>query len=667
MGLFLMCNLAHRAMSGVDDDFRPKLGRIRSTGGRAAKRYLGKLYAAMEKARPGALAKRSGNRYSLSHIGRGAGIAAALQLKRHPFAKFRGRRVAVKIRSVRLGKNGLPKARAHLKYIQRDGADKDGAPGKLYGPEREAAEGASFLEDGKADRHQFRIILAPEDGEELEDLTRYTRDLMAAAEKDLGTKLDWVAVNHFDTGHPHAHIILRGRADDGENLVIARNYITHGFRKRAEELATLELGPRSDLDIARARLDEAGKERFTSLDRELQDLAADGVVDLKRTRTIYDRFRMKLLTARLRTLETMGLASRGTDGWRLGENLEPALREMGRRGDIIRTMGKALGTRVSPHQFRDYSAPDAPPILIGRVAGSGASDEAHEKRFIAIDGADGRQWHVEIDPAATLTPPDGAIVELRKSPGAPMKSDRVIAAIAERNDGVYSDALHEQADPRSTPGYRLAHKRRLEALRRAGIVERGQDGSWRVPADYLKRAADFEAVKGAARLRVLSFVSLEQLDRAPGATFLDDALEGRPAIEAVNAGFGSELNDALAARRRWLLAKGLAEEEGGALRIDRRALGLLEREAVAKEGARLSASLGKSFIEPVEGERLSGIYRHPVDLPAGRFALIERSKEFSLVPWREALEARRGMEISAVMRRGGVNWDFDGRARGLSR
>lgn len=654
------------SMKGGEDEFRPKLGRIRSLGGRSSKRYLGKLAAAMEKARPGALARRSGRGYSLSHIGRGAGIAASFSMGAYPFAKFRARRVAVKIRSVRLGMNGLPKARAHLKYIQRDGAQKDGTLGKLYGPEREAVDGEAFLEDGKSDRHQFRIILSPEDAGELENLTRFTREVMTAAEKDLGTKLDWVAVNHHDTDHPHVHVVLRGRADDGNNLVIARNYITHGFRRRAEELATLELGPRSDLDIARARLLEASKERFTSLDRELQGLAADGVIDLKRSRSVYDRFRMKLMNARLRTLEKMGLASRSRDGWRLSPDHEQTLRDLGRRGDIIRSMDKALGEGFSPAGLRDFAAHDAPAVLVGCVAGSGAADELHEKRFLAIDGADGKHWHVEVEQGALPPVAKNSIVEVAKAVGHPRKSDLVIAAIAERNSGVYSDALHETADTRSTPEFRLAHKRRLEALRRAGIVERVQDGSWRVPEDYLKRAADFERDKGPASIRVHSFVALENLVDAQGPTFLDDALEGRRAIESTGSGFGAEFKDALGARRRWLLAKGLAEEEGGAIRIDRRALAHLQCDAVAKEGARLAAHLGKSFVEPVEGERFTGTYRRPVDLASGRYALIERSKEFSLLPWREALEVRRGMEISGVLRRGGITWEF-GRERGLGR
>ncbi|MFN3960635.1 MAG: DUF3363 domain-containing protein [Parvularculaceae bacterium] len=646
-----------------DDEFHPRLGRIRSIGGRAAKRFTAKLYARMEKARPGVFAKRTGARFSGARIGRGAGVAAGFANRSHPFAKFRARRVAVKIRSVRLGKNGLAKARAHLRYIQRDGAERDGTPGKLYGPARDSVDGEAFLEEGKTDRHQFRIILSPEEAGELEDLNSFTRDVMAAAERDLGTKLDWVAVNHYDTDHPHVHVVLRGRADDGKDLVIARNYITHGFRGRAEERATLELGERRDLEIARSRMREATQERFTSIDRELQELNAGGVVSLSEPRTVYDRFRSKLFMARLRTLEAMQLARRERDGWRLSPAMEETLRGMGRRGDIIRSMEHAVGDRLSLHHLRDFAGETAPLRLIGRVMGSGAADDAHERRFLALDGADGNQWHVEIDLKPGAMPPEGAIIEVSRGAGSPRKSDLTIAAIAERNGGVYSNELHAIADPRSTADYRLTHKRRLEVLRRAGIGEREADGSWRVPDDYLQRAAEFERGRSAAKIRVLSFVSLEELPQARARTLLDDALESHGKLETVPAGFGGELRGALVARRRWLIEQGFATEEGARLVIDRKRLALMEHETVAAAGARLSKQLGKAFDQPVEGERLTGIYRRSVDLPAGRFAVVERSKEFSLVPWREALEARRGLEISGVIKRGGITWEF-GRTRG---
>jgi len=343
--------------------------------------------------------------------------------------------------------------------------------------------------------------------------------------------------------------------------------------------------------------------------------------------------------------------------------MEETLRGMGRRGDIIRSMEHAVGDRLSLHHLRDFAGETAPLRLIGRVIGSGAADEAHERRFLALDGADGNQWHVAVELKPGAMPPEGAIVEVAGGAGAPRKSDLTIAAIAERNGGVYSNELHEIADPRSTSDYRVTHKRRLEALRRARVVEREADGSWRVPGNYLKRAADFERGKAVANIRVLSWMSLEELPQARSRTLLDDALERREKLDAVPAGFGGELRGTLVARRRWLIEQGLAKEEGARLVIDRKRLALMEQETVATAGARLSKLLGKAFNQPVEGERLTGIYRQSVDLPAGRFAIVERAKEFSLVPWREAIEARRGLEISGVIKREGITWEF-GRTRG---
>ena len=65
------------------------------------------------------------------------------------------------------------------------------------------------------------------------DLKGFARELVGQMEKDLSTKLDWVAVDHWNTDNPHIHVLVRGRADDGKDLVISRDYISHGFRQRA--------------------------------------------------------------------------------------------------------------------------------------------------------------------------------------------------------------------------------------------------------------------------------------------------------------------------------------------------------------------------------------------------------------------------------------------------
>jgi hypothetical protein len=220
-----------------DDELEPDLGRMRATGSRRAKTYLSRVLRAAALAsggRFGSMGRRPtfhGNR-----LGVGAGVGRVLA-SRDRFAAYRQRRVMVKARSVRLGgPKGTGAARAHLRYIQRDGVTRDGAPGQLYSADADRADGKTFLERQTADRHQFRFIVSPEDGADYEDLKPLTRRLMAQMERDLGTKLDWVAVDHYNTGHPHTHIIVRGKNDRGEDLVIARDYLTSGIRERAAEL-----------------------------------------------------------------------------------------------------------------------------------------------------------------------------------------------------------------------------------------------------------------------------------------------------------------------------------------------------------------------------------------------------------------------------------------------
>src|ERR1700732_2173152 len=179
-----------------DDDFEPKLGRIRSRGSRRVDKYLHRVLRAVALAggRPrGGSSSRRGTFHG-SQIGGGASIGRLLSSwDRH--AAFRSRRVVVKYRSVKLAGKGLKAARAHLRYVQRDGVTRQGLPGDLYSADQDRADGKAFIDRADGDRHQFRFIVSAEDGCEYDDLKPLTRGLMAQVEQDLGTKLDWMAVD----------------------------------------------------------------------------------------------------------------------------------------------------------------------------------------------------------------------------------------------------------------------------------------------------------------------------------------------------------------------------------------------------------------------------------------------------------------------------------------
>ena len=154
----------------------------------------------------------------------------------HTVARFAGAKLTLMSRRVTIKtllvnqRNASPQSLAkHLRYIERDGAGRDGEPGRAYGPQTDEADLDAFKERADDDRHHFRFIVSPEDGAELDDLRTYTRHLVNRMEADLGTRLDWVAVDHWNTDNPHTHLIVRGRDDTGKDLIIAGDYIAHGF------------------------------------------------------------------------------------------------------------------------------------------------------------------------------------------------------------------------------------------------------------------------------------------------------------------------------------------------------------------------------------------------------------------------------------------------------
>ncbi|WP_256375373.1 relaxase/mobilization nuclease domain-containing protein [Bradyrhizobium sp. WSM3983] len=384
------------------------------------------------------------------------------------------RRVVVKARIVRIKSGDLGAVRAHLRYVQRDGVTREGEPGELYDASNDRADGKAFTERSTGDRHQFRFIVAPEDSAELADLKPFVRDLMRQMEQDLGTRLDWVAADHFNTGHPHTHIVLRGKDGEGNDLVIARDYIAHGFRTRAAELITRELGPETEIEVARKLPQEITAERLTRLDRSILRDAPDGVLELRALSGREPAWQTARI-GRLRTLERMGLAEESEPGrWRIAAELEPKLRRMGERGDIIKTMHREMAAAGIARAAGDYAIFDPERgvhRLVGRVVGEGFADELTERRYVVIDGVDGRTHYAELGTlGANEEPPvRNTILELRSRVAEPRATDRTIAEIAAMHDGNYSERLHRTFDSHASGEFVGAHVRRLEAMRREGV------------------------------------------------------------------------------------------------------------------------------------------------------------------------------------------------------
>jgi hypothetical protein len=257
----------------AQDEFNPQPGRIRDARRARAQRHAALVFRQAGKHGARALRQRGHISSATPKRGMGAGARAAAGLMAPG-----SRRVIVKARYTRIVGGDLGAARAHMKYIVRDGVTREGAPGRLYDANGDDADGSAFLDRCETDPHQFRFVVSADEGTRLADLKPFIRDLLSQMERDLDTKLDWVAVDHFNTGHPHTHIVIRGRDVNGEELVMARDYVSHGVRGRAQALITLELGPETEVERVQKLFNEVGQERLTRLDRSLIAGAKDGIL-----------------------------------------------------------------------------------------------------------------------------------------------------------------------------------------------------------------------------------------------------------------------------------------------------------------------------------------------------------------------------------------------------
>jgi len=472
-------------------EFRIRPGRIRSTRVQHARPFIAQALAAAQKA--GGRVSRSGKVTSGYRSRFGRGQRASIQANR--LLTGQSRSVVIKTRVVRHTAGSAPLG-AHLNYLCRDGVTRDGESAGMFGPESEDMDIRAFAERCEGDRHHFRFIISPEDAVDMTDLKDHARELMEQMEKDLGTKLDWVGADHWNTDNPHIHVILRGRTDDGQDLVISRDYIKEGMRARAQDLVTRELGPRTDIEIRRNLARQVEAERWTQLDRQLlRDAGKSGIVDLAPLAGRQQDEFYTLKVGRLRTLEILGLADQvGHSQWFIKPEAETVLRELGERGDIIKRMHRALTERGIERGSASYvlagESLDVP--VIGRLVGRGLDDELKGTAYAVVDGVDGRTHHIRLSrlDAAGDSPP-GSIVELRTYEDAKgtrrvalaVRSDLDLGAQVEASGATWLDrqAIAREPLALSDSGFgaevRQALDERAEHLIGEGLAERtGQGG-----------------------------------------------------------------------------------------------------------------------------------------------------------------------------------------------
>ena len=292
--------------------------------------------------------------------------------------------------------------RAHGKYIGREGATQKRETAAGFNETADAVDVAATLDRWQAagDQRIFKVILSPEFGERV-DLVRLTRELTTQMEIDLSKKLDWCAVAHFNTEHPHVHVAVRGMSG-GESLRFKPSYIKSGIREAAENLCTVQLGPRTQLDAVEAERREVTQQRLTSLDRIIgrASQAPESALSVGSSFAFapsapgpeapeFVRTRQRHIVQRLIHLQKMGLAEpAGLNEWRVRRDFGAVLRAMQKAQDRQRLL-HVHGALISDERLPlVVTNPRRTPALDGRVLTHGEEDSG--RQYLLLEGTDAK-------------------------------------------------------------------------------------------------------------------------------------------------------------------------------------------------------------------------------------------------------------------------------------
>lgn len=321
----------------------------------------------------------------------------------------RRQRCVVKVNYVRhrSGASHAAPLDAHARYLEREDAGASDPFGQGYltrhGQDLFGHDGKR-LKQWQSDRHHFRLVISPEHGAKL-DLPAFTTRYMQELELRLyhanaaSSSLEWAAVTHHNTDHPHAHVVLRGQTQDGRDLVIPKRIMAHGLRELGRDLVTEELGYRPQHEIEQDRSRQIRLERFTELDQEI----LDKTLGRGQNRGVNPADLDDQACARLDWLIERGLAkhsSNDQDSVKLDPTLETQLRACGEERDIVRQLQRGS---TDQEALKRYSMDMMVPPITGQVEHLASSNEI-EDRFTAVirepadpaNGQPGQGWLVEL-------------------------------------------------------------------------------------------------------------------------------------------------------------------------------------------------------------------------------------------------------------------------------
>jgi len=589
------------------------------------------------------------------------------------------RRVVVKARYVSQGGGRGAPLRVHVAYLAREAKatahpaqevpesdharelgksvdylsrESDAAVGRLpfYNQRESDLDAKTLTSEWGDDTRHFRLIIGAEDGAMLGDLRPFIREVMAGLEAKTGARLQWIAVDHHDTDNPHSHVLIRGRRADGQDLFIPSQLITSGIREHAQDIVTRVLGPRQNVDLVREHDRDINLRGLSPLDREL-------IKQLDASRHL--RTDRPDLIARLQCLEGWDLANRTSGGWRLADDLTGKLKALEARAEVERAVGLSRRGRA----LGELRAADPSTPAIGELVHFGPIDELGETFLVVVENGKGEFRYATFEHADDLARLGGVVVgaimafeprDIRVRP-----SDETVARIASRTGGVYSIEHHAAAEPGASRAIMAANVRRLEAMRRAGLVARRTDAVFAIAADHLHRALAFErklAKRAPLNALVQSYWTLSEQVEALGPTRLDRILSGATPPVTGEGRFARAEASAVQQRRLFLIEQGVMGS--GDRELSRSALATMAQRELSEAARRVSKELGA----PVLTHRhttVRGVYAQRLDLAQGRVAVILQERQAFIAPWRPALERFAGREVEGVMHGQTLSWSLD--------
>lgn len=539
------------------------------------------------------------------------------------------------------------------RYLGRDSASRDSSGVQFYDRQREDIDAKLETTSWVNDRHHFRFIVSPENAHKLNDLKAYIREVMAQVERDLGP-LQWLAVNHSNTENPHTHILIRGKAHNGADLVMSRRYIATGIRQRASEVATFWLGERTCDELEITRTKELHVERWTSLDGILARVAKkapEGLVINSKEIHLgpYAKATGDALVQRLHFLKQAGLAQQLPTGkreffrqapiWRLSFDFQKQLDELAARNDVIKTLSLLLGrdaASVIP-QIQNIRGPQhlAVPVR-GIVVAKGPIDELSDERFIVIEDHAAKLHFARLWASETLDVAKvGSVVDVGRTSHRRHEIAQEIIHVAEHGkEALYSTDRHRQWLSHNHSKLTAEGIERHVRSFKSAIVDLAQK-----PDSGVARSSENAYVVDSAKLdelvarrnrnldiRVETAFSLKEQIKAGAYTWLDREIMRASSVKDLppnDISHNNKVKLAISQRADWLVDQGYAMRAVGDNAGTVHLLADAKTRLVTVEHNELKRRYGETLYYLREGQAIRGVYRDTAYQHRGTIAVIE--------------------------------------------